>query len=155
MLEQASITYRVATTFDHAIVVEMLTELVDELNPNNDNHEVKDLLDDDIRAALLRDDIRIFLAECNNTVIGLSRGDILYRSPTFRLRKEHRCGYVDQMYVRQGFRARGIGAQLLQLCEQWFQDCGLKHCLLHAAPDAVNFYSNAHYFPNREMVKRL
>lgn len=155
MLEQASILYRVATSSDHAIVVKMLIELVEELNPDNDNREIKDLLDEDIAQALKKDDIRIFLAEYQNTVLGLSRGDILYSSPTFRLRKEHRCGYVDQMYVRQAFRSMGIGAQLLKLCEQWFFERGLKHCLLHAAPDATNFYSGANYFPNREMIKRL
>lgn len=147
--------YRVATVEDHAVVVQMLRELVDELGPMDSVGRIKVLLDDDIHAALASPNVRIFLAAYDQQVVGLSRGDVLTEDPIFRLRDDHRCGYVDQMFVRPGHREHGIGAQLLRLCEDWFREQGIGHCILHAAPKALRFYAREGYMPNREMFKRL
>ena len=148
-------TFRVAKDDDCAIVVTLLKELIDELGPDDMADRVKQMLPEDIRAALASDTIGIFLAELDGNVIGLSRGDILTTDPIFRLRDDHRCGYVDQMFVRAGYRDMGVGANLLRICEDWFRDQGVGHCLLHAAPKAVRFYARVGYQPNREMFKKL
>ena len=157
MSDDRELSYRPATSTneDHKAVVDMLCELVDELAPNEDNSDVKKLLDTDIRDALEQDHIRIFLAILGDEPIGLSRGDILTTDPIFRLRDDNRCGYVDQMYVRRPYRDRGIGGYLIRLCEDWFREKEMKHCILHAAPKAARFYARIGYQPNREMFKSL
>ncbi|MEM6533665.1 MAG: GNAT family N-acetyltransferase [Myxococcota bacterium] len=149
------ISFRVASREDHGIIVTLLRELVDELGPTEAAPRIKARLDEDIRIALESDLIRVFLAERNGAVVGLSRADILTSDPIFRLRDDRRCGYVDQMFVRPAYRSSGVGAHLLELCEEWFRDEGIGHALLHAAPRAVRFYAREGYQPNREMFKRL
>lgn len=151
----ADFSYRFAKSGDHAVVVALLAELVEELGPQETAGRVKGMLDDDIRIALDADSVCIVLVEHGDTCIGLARGDIISTDPIFRLRQDHRCGYVDQMYVRPDFRGRKIGAELLRRCEQWFRKHGIGHSILHAAPKAVRFYARHGYQPNREMFKRL
>ncbi len=148
-------TYRVASAEDHEVVVAMLRELVDELGPTDSAPRIKARLDEDIRLAMASAEVRIFIAERDGEVIGLSRADILANDPIFRLRDDRRCGYVDQMFVRPSFRGAGVGSQLLALCEDWFRERRIGHALLHAAPRAVRFYAREGYQPNREMFKRL
>ncbi len=147
--------FRVATGADHAVVVQLLRELVDELGPSDGAGRVKVLLDEDIKIALASPQIRIFLVEIDGHPVGLGRADVLTTDPIFRLRDDHRCGYIDQMYVRPAFRDRGLGSQLMRRCEDWFRQQGIAHSLLHAAPRALRFYAREGYMPNREMFKRL
>ncbi len=148
-------TYRMAQASDHGTVVQLLAELVDELGPRETAERVKDMLGDDILTALASDQVAIILVEQDGEAFGLARGDVLTTDPIFRLRHDHRCGYVDQMYVRPAFRGHRIGAELLRRCEAWFKDQGIGHSLLHAAPKALRFYTRHGYQPNREMFKRL
>lgn len=148
-------SFRVATPQDHGIVVRLLEELVDELGPPDMAAKVKGRLDEDIDLAFRSNRVRIFLAQMGEHVVGLGRADVLTTDPIFRLRDDQRCGYVDQMFVRPGFRDRGIGSHLLKLCEDWFREQGIGHSLLHAAPKAVRFYGREGYQANREMFKRL
>ena len=148
-------SYRTATADDHAVVVRLLQELVHELGPAEVASRVGPKLGDDIATALGSPAVRIFLAEVDGEAVGLSRGDVLSGDPIFRLRDDHRCGYVDQMFVRPAYRQQGVGAQLLEMCEGWFRAQGIGHCLLHAAPRAVRFYARIGYQPNREMFKKL
>ena len=148
-------TYRTAVPEDHATVVRLLAELVDELGPKETAERVKALLDPDIRGALASPNVTVILAEHDGECIGLARGDVLTTDPIFRLREDHRCGYVDQMFVRPTYRGHRIGAELLRRCEDWFRQQGIGHSLLHAAPRAVRFYAAHGYQPNREMFKRL
>jgi len=148
-------TFRVADSGDHGLVVRLLGELVDELGPPPTAGVVKSKLEADIERALANENVRIFLAEQKGEALGLSRADILINDPIFRLRADVRCGYVDQMYVRPSYRGKGIGRELLKLCEEWFREHGLGHCLLHAAPKAVRFYAEKGYQANRQMFKRL
>ena len=149
------VTYRVADATSYDDVVRLLCELVDELSPDDNAAQIKAMLHDDIREAFQMPNVRIFLAELNGEVIGLSRGDVLTNDPIFRLREDNRCGYVDQMFVRAGYRDRGIGAILLRMLEDWFREQGVGHSVLHAAPKAVRFYARIGYQPNREMFKKL
>ena len=148
-------TLRVATPADLAIVVTLMQELVDELGPIDMSQRLKEKLEPDLALALASPSVRIFLAEACGEFLGLSRGDVLTADPIFRLRDDHRCGYIDQMYVREAFRHTGLGARLLHACEDWFRELGVNHSLLHAAPRAVRFYAREGYLPNREMFKRL
>ncbi len=150
-----SVTYRVATLADRATVVLLLRELVEELGPPEMSNRVIPRLDADIDSAFQTPRVRIFIAEYDGMPIGLSRADILTEDPIFRLRDDNRCGYVDQMYVRANHRDRGVGRELLHLCEDWFRDNHIGHAILHAAPRAVRFYSRDGYQPNREMFKSL
>lgn len=155
MIRAGPPSYRFATAADHAVVVELLGELVDELGPKETAARVRTRLEEDIRRALASDAVCIILAEVSGAPIGLARGDILTTDPIFRLREDHRCGYVDQMFVRPQFRGNKIGAELLRRCEEWFRERGIAHSILHAAPKAVRFYAGYGYQPNREMFKRL
>lgn len=148
-------TLRVATDADHAIVVTLIAALVDELGPADVASRVIERLDDDVRRALVSPAVRIFLAEADGRAIGLGRADVLTADPIFRLRDDHRCGYVDQMYVITAYRDRGLGTKLLACCEAWFRSQGIGHALLHAAPKAQSFYARLGYQPNRELFKRL
>jgi len=154
-MSKGQLTYRIANADDHVSIVTMLSELVDELSPDDNADQIKHMLNEDIREAFETDQICIFLAELDGQPVGLSRGDILINDPIFRLREDHRCGYVDQMFVRQGYRDRGIGQHLLRLCEDWFRQQGVEHAVLHAAPKAIRFYARIGYQPNREMFKKL
>lgn len=148
-------TYREATRTDHGVVVEMLGELVDEVGPRDTASRVKSKLPHDITLALSSPLVHIILVEVDGQPVGLARADILTADPIFRLRDDHRCGYVDQMYVRPAWRGHRIGAELLRRCETWFRSQGIAHSILHAAPRAVRFYASHGYQPNREMFKRL
>lgn len=147
--------YLPAELHDHAAVVALMTELVLELDPTPSGERIIALLPDDMYTALVSPDICIFIAWDDGRAVGLCRGDILDRDPIFRLREEHRCGYVDQMYVQPTYRDDGVGQALLACCEQWFRSMNLGQVLLHAAPRAVRFYARCGYQPNREMYKDL
>ncbi|MEE8410554.1 MAG: GNAT family N-acetyltransferase [Myxococcota bacterium] len=149
------VAYRIAGDHDRRVVVQLLTELVDELGPAEMVERVRPMLPDDVRRALASESVRVFLAEVDGCVIGLSRADVLTEDPIFRLRTDHRCGYVDQMYVRPAHRGHGIGLELLRRCEAWFKEQRITYCLLHAAPKAARFYARHGYQPNREMYKRI
>jgi GNAT superfamily N-acetyltransferase len=149
------VTFRVADANDRAVIVEMLAALVDELGPPEMAERVKPRLDDDIGLALASPRVHVVLAVAGDLAVGLGRADVLTTDPIFRLRDDHRCGYIDQMYVRPNYRSTGIGRELLARCEAWFREQGIEHCLLHAAPRAMRFYAREGYQPNREMFKRL
>ena len=155
MSRSETITYRLARLEDLDALVALMKELIDELGPHDQNQAVKGRLHGDLKAALASDDIVLYLACVDEGVVGLSRGDILRTDPIFRLRDDHHCGYVDQMYVQTPYRRKGIGRALLALCEDWFRSHGIEHCILHAAVRAIRFYARAGYQSNREMFKRL
>ena len=150
-----SYVYRIAMPSDQKSVVQLLSDLIDELGPKEWAEQLKAHLPADIQKALASEQVRIFLAELHGEVVGLSRADVLSQDPIFRMRDDHRCGYVDQMYVRKEHRSRGLGAELLVRAEEWFRALGIGFAILHAAPRAVQFYANSGYQPNREMFKRL
>jgi GNAT superfamily N-acetyltransferase len=149
------VNYRTASADDHATVVQLLYELVLELGPAENAERLRSRLDDDIQVALASPSITVILAEVDGQPIGLGRVDVLTADPIFRLRDDHRCGYVDQMFVRPRYRSLGIGHELLGRCEQWLRERGIGHVLLHAAPRAQRFYEREGYLSNREMFKRL
>ena len=149
------IAYRYAEPDDCDLVVKLLGELVREIGPESVSERVTPLLPEDIEKALVSNRCCVVLAESKGKALGFARADILTEDPIFRLREDHRCGYIDQMYVRLEHRNDGLGAKLLQRCEAWFKTQGVRHVLLHAAPRAVRFYARMGYQPNREMFKDL
>lgn len=151
----SAMTYRQAGATDLAICVALMDELIEEIGPREGGDALKRAVPGDFSAALSSPSIVVYLAECDGEVIGMSRGDILIDDPTFRLRDDPRCGYVDQMFVRQGHRDRGIGQRLIGLLEQWWIEQDVHHVLLHAAPKAARLYARLGYVPNREMYKQI
>jgi len=146
---------RTATLEDHALVLRLFEELIAELDTGELQATIRQKLPEDIKSALESEHISVFLGSVQQEVVGVARADILSGNPVFRMREQTRCGYVDQMYVRRAFRKCGYGQQLLRHCEAWFREKGLDHALLHAAPNALHFYTRAGYQPNREYFKRL
>lgn len=149
------LTYRTAGPADLATCVRLMEALIDEIGPSEGGLRLKRALPRDFQDALASDIVVVFLAEQNGHTIGLSRGDILHDDPTFRLREDPRCGYVDQMFVDPAARDRGVGQVLLSMVEQWFRQHGIVHVLLHAAPKAARLYARFGYMPNREMYKQI
>ncbi len=147
--------FRFAGNKDRALVIELLTEMIQELGPTDVAERVSAKLPADTDTAFDADSIVFVIAEIDGEAVGVARADILLGDPIFRLRHDDRCGYVDQMYIRPTHRGLGIGAQLLVQCERWFKQQGITHCVLHAAPKAVRFYARQGYQPNREMFKKL
>lgn len=148
-------SFRVGLESDHELIVALMTELVTELSPAEGSENIIQKLDGDIAQALQADQVRFFIVEHNGQIAGLARADILTEDPIFRLREDNRCGYLDQMYVREKFRKLGIGRELLKECEEWFRNQGIGHCLLHASLNAVGFYAKNEYKPNRQMFRKL
>ena len=151
----SAIVYRQASAADVGPCTTLLEELIDEIAAVQDAPALKAALPADMRAGLGNAQVVVFLAEVDGLAVGLSRGDILCDDPTFRLRPDRRCGYIDQMYVQAPYRDRGVGQALLALCEQWFGQQGVRQVLLHAAPKAVRLYARLGYMPNRQMYKNL
>jgi len=149
------ISFRQAKSSDHEVVVDLMQELVNELDPLEDASGIKIRISQDIQKALNSENICIFLATREDSVIGFSRGDILFEDPIFRLRADNRCGYVDQMFVNPNYRGNKIGEKLLALCESWFRSKGIRYSILHAAVRATRFYARSGYQSNREMFKKL
>jgi ribosomal protein S18 acetylase RimI-like enzyme len=152
---KGELTYRKATIADLDVVVALFQELVTEIGPEDNAAEVCPLLHDDMKTAFGQPHVNVYLAELDGEPIGVCRGDVHHTDVIFRLRTDHRSGYIDQMYVRKAYRDRGVGAELIRMTEQWFKDQGIEHCVLHAAPKAVRFYSRLGFQPNREMFKKL
>jgi len=151
----AAIDFRKADQNDLGALISLMNELVAELGTAGSSGEIEDAIPQDVADALASDSVQFFVATANDQLVALSRADILTTDPIFRLRRDNRCGYVDQMYVHPDFRQRGLGQKLLELCEDFFREHGIAHCLLHASHRAVHFYARSGYQPNREMFKRL
>ena len=87
--------------------------------------------------------------------MGLSRADVVSNHPDFRFEDDPRCGYVDQMFIRQAYRQLGLGKGLLFACEDWFRSQGIPVCFGHANPKAVRLYARLGWKPHRELFKHL
>ncbi len=147
--------FRTGAPTDHALVVSMLAALFDEIAPADVAERSKRHLSADITAALQSSLVRVFIAERDGRAAGMIRVDILSGAPSFRLTDEPRCGYIDQMWVRPADRNQRLGRRLLRLAEDWVRAQGIGHCLLHAAPKAVQFYSRLDYQSTRQLFKKL
>ncbi len=154
-MDEPRFELRLADAGDRALIVELMAELFDEVAPGAPAVESKKFLDDDIARALSSPLVRIVLAFRDGQPAGVARVDIGVHSPPFRLRADHRSGYVDQMFVRPQFRKQKLGERLLSICEEWLRAQGVSHCLLHAAPAALKFYSTRGYASTRELFKKL
>jgi len=154
-LARAGIALRLAGRGDHAIIVALMKSLFDEVAPGAPAEESKRLVDADIALALTLPDVRIVLAEQSGAAIGVARVDISTAFPTFRMREDKRCGYIDQMFVQRGFRKLGLGKRMLGMCEEWLRERGIPYCMLHAAPNALTFYGPLGYQTTRELFKKL
>ena len=154
-MDEPRFELRLAGSGDRALIVELMSELFDEVAPGAPAAESKRFLEEDIARALSSPVVRIVLAFRDGLACGVARVDIGVHSPPFRLRVDHRSGYIDQMFVRPAFRKQRLGDKLLAACEAWLRSEGVSHCLLHAAPAALKFYSSRGYASTRELFKKL
>ena len=97
----------------------------------------------------------------NGTAIayGLFDGDELYgyvRAYPHRFREENRL-YVNEIRIREGWRRKGYGKELLKLIEDKSKEMGLSAVYLHAEannPGALMFYHNMGYDVERMQLRK-
>ena len=153
----ATALLRRADAADHALVLGMLSALLDGLDPAHSpqGEAMRAALGPDLQAAWQSPRVCILVASVEGAAVGLGRADVLQEEPLFRLRRPRHCGYIDQMFVLPPWRRRGLGRRLLAALEGWLAGEGVDHVLLHAAPGATPFYQPAGYSMHRQMIKRL
>jgi len=137
------------------IILLLLWEMQSELFDHKAADKAKKRTEQDVESSFANPDVDFFLAFVNNLPCGVGKVEILHNDPIFRLLRDPRCGYIDDMYIRSGFRKRGIAKDMVQALECWTMDQGVFNCMLHSAPKVVGFYSQRGYQHNREMHKRL
>lgn len=102
--------------------------------------DVKDYYEVYLRNDLSSDWRAVFVAEENNSMIGLAVGKI-YR--TLRVAGHERSGYLSNVYVKKEFRRKGIGLELTKEILNWFKQKGSTNVTLEIYPGntaAVGLY---------------
>jgi len=146
---------RVAEPNDLGTVLFLLEEMNVELFDSIGAKKVRGPTEDLVTESFDKLEIAYFLAFAGDVPCGVGKVQILHYDPIFRLLRDQRCGYIDDMYVRPGFRKRGIAADIVEALECWVMDRGIYNCILHSAPKAIGFYMKKGYQHNREMHKQL
>jgi len=74
----------------------------------------------------------IFVAEYEGKIAGHVLVEVYSRSPIYVLDKE---AYIYEIIVREKYRGRGIGPELLEAAEEWAAEKGARVCLLTIFPE--------------------
>lgn len=69
----------------------------------------------------------VFVAEENNTMLGLAIGKI-YR--TLKVAGYERSGYISNVYIKKEFRRKGIALELVKEVIKWFKQKGATNITL-------------------------
>ena len=147
-------------------VIALLCELQEHL-VNVDGEKVQILRDEygkdyfDYLIRLVNDnDGKIFLAKTSNSVFGMISGYVEPKDEEDRI--TNRCpkrGVISDLVVSSSFRNKGIGADLMNVMENYFSNIGCEFITVNVfAPndDAKRFYEKSGYAPrNIEMYKRI
>lgn len=98
-------------------------------------------------------DAQLFVARVNGEPAGMAIVSIQqhYRVAVFGTRN----AYVNGVFVRERFRRRGIGSELMRSVEEWARAKGCTMVRLRASEDGAFLYATLGYERGREMEKRL
>jgi len=89
------------------------------------------------------DDLGLFVAEVDKSLVGFILGEIASRPPCFAERK---YGMIDDLAVTAAWRGKGIGKKLLTAMSAWFKENDIHRIetrLLLANPLAGRFWQAA------------
>jgi len=105
-----------------------------------------------LRTLMGRDDAIAVVAKDGARIIGYAIGRITALPPFF----EHRYrGYIHDVYVRDGYRRRGIGRQMVQQILDWLRHRGvhLVELTVAANNDAVRFWERLGFHTYMHQMK--
>ncbi len=94
--------------------------------------DVKDYYRTYLRNDLGSDWRAVFIAEDNNSMIGLAVGKI-YR--TLMVAGYERSGYLSNVYVKKEYRRKGVAFKLTKEILKWFKQKGAVNVTLEIYPD--------------------
>jgi|SRR3990167_6563915 len=115
---------RFAKPEDKSQILALLDELISEVNkkmgssPNHEGDEKRHALFDEM---LKRDDVKIFVAEEDGTLVGLSE---LFIVPI--LRRGYYQGIIESFVITENRRGQGIGSALLSEIKKFCKDQDFK-----------------------------
>lgn len=107
-----------------------------------------------LRSLISRDDALAVVAKEDSAIVGYAVGRIT-TLPTFF---EHRFrGYIHDVFIREGFRRRGIGRRLVEEILGWFRNRGVTLVELTVAAnnhDAIPFWERLGFSVYMHQMKR-
>ena len=101
---------------------------------------------------LQNNELGLFVALENDTIIGYISGYSETRAPIYKLRT---IGYVSNMYVLPAFRGKGVGSKLHHALLQWFKEKNIIHIELNVDARAAATIATWHHLGYTEVGKRL
>ena len=109
-----------------------------------------------IRKNIRSRDSLVLVAEDEGSVVGYSLNFIKPNIKVFKIRK---LGHMSDLYVKKGYRNKGIGSSLMYEASSWFNKMGIRHLSIayHSCnPDAGRLYEENGFLPfHTEMRKRI
>ena len=85
------------------------------------DHEPEELADD-FRRLLAKDDVVCFIKYADDEPIGFAQGQL--RHDYVEGTESSPVGYLEGIFVKEGYRKNGYAAQLLKECEKWAKEKG-------------------------------
>ena len=82
----------------------------------------------------------VLIVEYDGVPVGYSLNLIKPNIPVFRIRK---LGYMSDLYLKPGYRGKGVGTRLRNEAFRWFRKKGIRHASI--AVHALNFVSRKIY----------
>jgi len=129
---------RVATLDDLDAIKELFQELDTDAINSQPEHFQRGERTTDYLSGIINDDISVFLlAEINNEIVGFS---LLYIKEIKGLSLLVPCkyAYLQDFIVKENFRNKGIGSQLLNESKKWAKIHGMEYLRLSVLPNNKN-----------------
>lgn len=101
---------------------------------------------------LQSNELGLFIAVENDTIIGYISGYIETRAPIYKLQT---VGYISNMYVLLNFRGKRIGSKLHRALLQWFKEKSVAHIELNVDAQATATIATWHHLGYKEVGKRM
>lgn len=97
-------------------------------------------------------ELGLFIALEEDTIIGYISGFIEQRAPIYKLRV---VGFLSNMYVAPSYRGKGIGSQLHHALLQWFKEKNIHSIELNVDAQATTTIATWHRLGYKEIGKRM
>ncbi|MBU2561893.1 MAG: GNAT family N-acetyltransferase [Nanoarchaeota archaeon] len=101
-------------------------------------------------------DATVFVLDCSGTLIGYAIGFKKKTPPVFKMKE---IGYLSDIYIKRGYRSKGLGSKMIDELREWCKNKGLKYLSLivyEKNPRAQKLYSRkGFYFHSREMRMKV